>query len=97
MTVQKRNLFEMTEFAKWGISLGCDLVYFLRIRNWGTFTTTEFMDLDVCAPTHPLFHHYCDIIKNQVFADERISLATLPRPESGSVAPDLAQGPASAF
>jgi hypothetical protein len=79
MTVQKRNLFEMTDFAKWGLSLGCDSVYFLRVRNWGTFTTEEFLDLDVCAPTHPLFADYCAIVKDEVFANRRVSLGTLPR------------------
>ena len=80
MTVQKRNLYEMVDFAKWGLSLGCDSIYFLRVRNWGTFATEEFLDLDVCAPTHPLFDDYSTIVRNEVFANRRVSLGTLPRP-----------------
>jgi MoaA/NifB/PqqE/SkfB family radical SAM enzyme len=84
MTVQRRNLLEMADFAKWGIAMGCDLVYFLRIRNWGTFKPEEFLDLDVCAPSHPLFDAYCETVGDEVFKDPRVSLATLPRPVPGA-------------
>jgi pyruvate-formate lyase-activating enzyme len=53
MVIQRDNLDEAPEFVDLANRVGADGVYFLRLRNWGTFTATAFRELDVCHPEHP--------------------------------------------
>ena len=51
--VSKRNYLEMPRFVQLGIDMGCDLVDFTRIENWGTFTDEEFSDISMFINDQP--------------------------------------------
>ena len=50
--VQQRNYDEMGDFVELAQRVGADRVYFLRLRNWGHYTSDEFRGMDVCDPGH---------------------------------------------
>ncbi len=51
--VQQANYDEMGDFVDLAQRIGADGVYFLRLRNWGHFSTEAFRAMDVCSPDHP--------------------------------------------
>jgi len=51
--VQKENYSEIPGFVSLAESVGANGVYFLRLRNWGTFAPQEFEARNVCDPDHP--------------------------------------------
>jgi hypothetical protein len=56
--VQAANFREMPAFVDLARRVGADGVYFLRLRNWGTFSADAFNAEDVVSaghPEHPVF------------------------------------------
>ena len=51
--VQRLNYEEAPEVIDLANRIGADGVYFLVLRNWGTFSAEEFRIHDVCHPDHP--------------------------------------------
>jgi hypothetical protein len=51
--VQRLNYEEAPEVVDLANRIGADGVYFLLLRNWGTFSANEFRIHDVCHPEHP--------------------------------------------
>lgn len=51
--VQQANFREIGDFMDLRREVGADAVYFLRLRNWGHFSSDAFREMDVCAPEHP--------------------------------------------
>lgn len=50
--VQKNNYREIPDFALLGKRLGCDLVEFQRLENWGTYNETEYRERAVHEHWH---------------------------------------------
>ena len=51
--VSKRNYKEMPNFVQLGTELGCDIVDFSRIENWGTFSESEFDRISMFVGDEP--------------------------------------------
>ncbi|CAO3363217.1 SPASM domain-containing protein [Azospirillum melinis] len=79
MTVQSCNFREMVSFVDWGLRLSVDRVYFLRLRNWGTFEVSDYLDRDVCAPTHTEHAEFLHVLKHPKLCLPQVDLGTLPR------------------
>lgn len=77
--VQQRNYAEMAEMVELAEAVAADLVYFSRIRNWGTFEASAFMGHDVCHESHPEHERLLEHLR-----DPRLGS---PKLRFGSVAP----------
>lgn len=73
--VQKENFLEMKDFVALGTNLGADVIMFSRLRNWGTYSSEEFIERDVAAPGHPEYPQLCDLLRDSAFAHPSIHLA----------------------
>ena len=51
--VSNRNYIEMPDFVRLGSKLGCDIVDFSRIENWGTFSESEFEEVSMFIGDEP--------------------------------------------
>lgn len=56
--VQRENFREMRNFVNWGEELGCDLVLFGVVQDWGSFGRSVYDGHAVHLPTHPLYPEY---------------------------------------
>ena len=75
--VQAANLDELPEIVDLGLRLGADRVSFQRIRNWGTFTATEFAGHDICSSSHPRFVDLCAVLRDPRIASSYVDLGNL--------------------
>ena len=53
----------MLDFYSLSKSFNCDTVQFQRLLNWGTFTTEQFAELDVCNPDSPLYRDVLNFVR----------------------------------
>ena len=60
-----------------GKKLGCDLVVFSRITNWGCSTPDEFRKIDVASPSHPEYENFLSLLKDPIFNDKIVDLYNL--------------------
>jgi pyruvate-formate lyase-activating enzyme len=75
--VQAANLDELAEIVALARELGADLVSFQRLRNWGTFSVTEFAALDVASPGHPRHAELLAMLSAPCFAGPDVDLGNL--------------------
>lgn len=87
LVVQRDNYDEMGEAVDLSRRIGADGCYFLRLRNWGTFSRAAFGERDVCDPVHPEHGRLLERL-----ADPRLGA---PGVELGSMAPLRARALAS--
>lgn len=76
--VQRENYKEMTDFVKWGESLGIDECFFTKILNWGTYTREEFkkismMEEDGITPKPELQ----EVLDNPIMKHSIVDLGTI--------------------
>ncbi len=69
MVIQEINFEEMIGFIRLGKHLNCTRVDFKPLRNWATFTESEFLNRCISLPSHPRHSEYLEIISNPVFED----------------------------
>jgi len=77
MVVQANNFEEMAEFVALGRRLGCDMIMFNRLVNWGTFSQAEFEDRAVHLPNHPLHGAFLQALQDEALRDEAVYLGNL--------------------
>ncbi|WP_298982970.1 radical SAM protein [uncultured Roseibium sp.] len=75
--VQKRNFREVPSFASLAQHVGANGVYFLRLRNWGTFTQQEFEEQNVCDPGHPDHPELLSVLADQRLRSPSVELGSL--------------------
>ncbi len=75
--VQRRNYREMPDFVRLAKELGADQVYFLLLRNWGTFSAGEFRDENVADPSHPEHAALLQTLADPMLQDPMIVPGTL--------------------
>ncbi len=75
--VQRRNYREMPGFVRLAEELGADQVYFLLLRNWGTFSAAEFQEENVADPSHPEHGALLRTLADPVLQDLMIVPGTL--------------------
>jgi MoaA/NifB/PqqE/SkfB family radical SAM enzyme len=57
-TIQACNVHEMSDFALMGKRLGCDIVIYEPIMDWGVFAQEEFLQRAVHYASHPRYEEY---------------------------------------
>jgi wyosine [tRNA(Phe)-imidazoG37] synthetase (radical SAM superfamily) len=76
-TVQVDNFREMGDFVDLGHKYGADSVNFLRITNWGTFSTAEYARTAVFMPSHPQYEDFLAAMQDPRLRDPMVSLHDL--------------------
>jgi MoaA/NifB/PqqE/SkfB family radical SAM enzyme len=77
--VQKDNYREMKQFVNMGEKYGADVVYFSQIRNWGTYTPTQFAGVAVHESDHPEHAELVRTLQDPSFRNKRVRLNTLEK------------------
>jgi hypothetical protein len=62
--VQARNFREMPDAVEIARAFGFDSIYFQMIRNWGTFTVTEFEGHFIGSPDHPDYGEFLEVLRH---------------------------------
>lgn len=63
--VQKKNFEEIPEFINLSRNhWNADHIRFLKIINFGTFSSNELSYNDITDPNHPLFDKFCEVMKH---------------------------------
>jgi len=75
--VQANNFREIPDFARLGRHLGCDLIEFQRLENWGTYTSLEYAERAVHEPIHADYNHFLQILRDPVLEDKAVWLMKL--------------------
>lgn len=86
--VQANNFEEMVPFARLGEQLGCDLIDFQRIENWGTYTSDAFEKLAVHESWHPRYNDFLAVIKSPELRRPTVSLTKFSEFVSGTASVD---------
>jgi len=74
--VQSRNFREMADFVKLGQRLGCDRVLFHELVDFKTYSSKEFKARSIVSPGHPQHRELLAHLRDPVFDDPRVVLAT---------------------
>ena len=74
--VQSRNFREMADFVRLGQRLGCDRVLFHELVDFKTYSATEFKARSIVSPGHPQHGELLAELRDPVFDDPRVVLAT---------------------
>ncbi|GAB4017380.1 MAG: hypothetical protein Fur0010_17960 [Bdellovibrio sp.] len=75
--VQENNFFEMADFVRLGKELKVQKVFFQRISNWGTFSSSEFEKKAIYHKNHPLHPQFLEHLKDDIFNDPIVNLGNL--------------------
>jgi radical SAM protein with 4Fe4S-binding SPASM domain len=75
--VQANNFTEMPAFARLGQQLGCDLIEFQRLENWGTYSDEEYRSCAVHEPYHPAHEEFCRVLEDPALRHEAVWLLKL--------------------
>jgi radical SAM protein with 4Fe4S-binding SPASM domain len=75
--VLANNFHEMPAFARIGRRLGCDLIEFQRLENWGTYCEEEYRARAVHEPFHPQHADFVRVLDDPALADDRVWLLKL--------------------
>jgi radical SAM protein with 4Fe4S-binding SPASM domain len=60
--VQANNFREVPGFAELGKRLGCDLIEFQRLENWGTYTDEEYRERAIHEIWHPQHDEFVHVL-----------------------------------
>jgi hypothetical protein len=77
MVVQENNFREMPDFILLGKRYAADLVYFLRLDNWGTYSESEYLARAVHLPRHPGHDEFLSLLAAPVFDDPMVDMGNL--------------------
>ena len=72
--VQQNNYREIPAFAQLGKRLGCDLIEFQRIENWGTYSEEEYRVRAIHEAWHPENTALMEILKDPILKSPEIWL-----------------------
>jgi MoaA/NifB/PqqE/SkfB family radical SAM enzyme len=73
-TAQANNFREMPEFVSLALSHGADVVYFAKLRNWGTYTPWDYTMRAVHLPTHPEHAEFLRVLADPGLAHPSVVL-----------------------
>lgn len=76
-TVQARNFREMPAFVDLARRVGASGVYFLLLRNWGTYSEEAYRSAHIGAPSHPDYDEFLDVLRDPRLAPPYVWLGTL--------------------
>lgn len=75
--VQANNFTEIPAFARLGLQLGCDLIEFQRLENWGTYTEKEYRERAVHEAWHPDNEALLHVLEDPILQKEQMWLLKL--------------------
>ncbi len=74
-TVQANNFHEMPAFVDLATSLGADVIFFGKLRNWGAYTPWDYACRSVHVPQHPLHRELLEVLKDERLHRSEVVLA----------------------
>lgn len=74
-----RNFMEMADFVKLGLELGCDIVYFSAMMNWGVLSMGEYKELAIHLPENKLHDKFREKLKDKIFDNPVVMMGNLGR------------------
>jgi MoaA/NifB/PqqE/SkfB family radical SAM enzyme len=77
MVVQANNFHEMPAFARMGEEFGADEVYFSQLENWGTFSSSEYIERAIHLESHPRHHEFKQVLLESERARPLVALGNL--------------------
>ncbi len=75
--VQANNFREIPGFARLGKRLGCDLIEFQRLENWGTYTEAEYRERAVQENWHPEHEDLLEVLRSEELDHPKVWLLKL--------------------
>lgn len=75
MCVQMMNYKEIPEFINKGMELGCDRVYITPIRNWGTYSASEFENVGIFKEGKQLKDEVRNVLSEDVLNNPKVLIA----------------------
>lgn len=75
--VQKSNYREMESFARLFLGMGCDVIEFAQVVDWGTWGEREFKEQCVWEKNHPERGEFLRAVSAPFLSHERIFLGNL--------------------
>jgi MoaA/NifB/PqqE/SkfB family radical SAM enzyme len=64
---QANNYREMADFVRLGASVGCDMVCFKQLMNWGTYTEADYLARAVQLDRHAEHEAFLGILADPIF------------------------------
>ncbi len=77
MIVQEENYREMIPLVLIGKKLGVDTISFTYLRNWGTYSDSEYARYAIQLPDHPDHSKLLEILKDPLLLDSSVDLGNL--------------------
>lgn len=87
--VQANNFEEMPAFASLGKRLGCDIIEFQRLENWGTYTEHEYRERAVHESFHPRHQDFLRVIRDPELQHSAVWLLKLSDCLPGTASVDV--------
>jgi radical SAM protein with 4Fe4S-binding SPASM domain len=84
--VQANNFRQMPAFARLGQQLGCDLIEFQRLENWGTYDEPAYRARAVHEVFHPEYEEFCRVLDDPALHLEAVWLLKLGAQPPGTEA-----------
>jgi len=75
--VQQANYREMADFVEIGRRHQVDMVHFMKVVNWGTWTDAQFKQAAVWRSDHAEFAEFLQMLSRPIFDDPIVSLGNL--------------------
>ena len=77
--VQALNFREMPAAVELARAFGCDVMHFQMIRNWGTFSLSEYQQHFIGSPDHPAYAEFLQVLRHPNLAWPMVELSTVRR------------------
>jgi molybdenum cofactor biosynthesis enzyme MoaA len=74
MVVQNLNFKEMPDFVRLGLRYGADTITFQLIRNWRTYTESEFREHNIAGHVHPRHNEFLAILRDPLLSHPAVLL-----------------------
>ena len=74
MVVQNLNFEEMPDFVKLGLKYGADGITFQLLRNWGTYTESEFRQHNIAGYNHPKYNEFLAVLRDPLLSHPAVQL-----------------------
>ncbi|UTW59599.1 SPASM domain-containing protein [Kordiimonas sp. SCSIO 12603] len=75
--VQDTNFHEMPAYVDLSKKMGADVVYFMIVRNWGTWSPEEFDTKCIWRETHPKFAEFMQVLRDPRLGDPMVDLGNV--------------------
>ena len=73
--IQKRNMNEILDFIKFAKKNNVDVIYFMKLSNWGTMTDKEYKEASLIIDDNYLDYDLYKIFQDPVFDDKSIDIS----------------------